>query len=368
MAFDFKTATPAASIAAAELLFGAVSQSAANPSIYPASVVKTFMSLNPTITDANSKTALTFAAIASAVNYFEMENAATTNPIHLYARGTDTNIGLHLVPKGSGFVNIEDPTDSTKRIRFDPSGNSASAITTLKSSDTASHTLTFPNATTTLAGLAVAQTFTQNQTITEVAGGSGLTITGATQTTSQPALNLTQTWSAAGVVFTGLKFNVTNTNSAAGSLLADLQVGGSSQFAVSKAGVITGVLGATFTPAINPASISSIQIGWVTNSTGAFTSQFTLDPSGTAFIFTSTNGVVKFSTDSVLGRDAAAIFSFRGSTSTTAAGVSFYSYGASPPAAGAASTARLYADTSGGKVRLMVIFPSGAAQQIAIEP
>ena len=39
-----------------------------------------------------------------------------------------------------------------------------------------------------------------------------------------------------------------------------------------------------------------------------------------------------------------------------------------PPAAPAAGTARFYADTSGGKVRLMVIFPTGAAQQIAIEP
>src|SRR3990167_7105233 len=39
-----------------------------------------------------------------------------------------------------------------------------------------------------------------------------------------------------------------------------------------------------------------------------------------------------------------------------------------PPAAPAAGQGRQYYDTSGGEVRLMVIFPTGAAQQISIEP
>lgn len=39
-----------------------------------------------------------------------------------------------------------------------------------------------------------------------------------------------------------------------------------------------------------------------------------------------------------------------------------------PPSAPAATKARLYADTSGGKVRIMALFPSGVAQQLAIEP
>jgi hypothetical protein len=38
------------------------------------------------------------------------------------------------------------------------------------------------------------------------------------------------------------------------------------------------------------------------------------------------------------------------------------------PAAPSASNAKLYVDVSGGKNRLMVIFPTGAAQQVAIEP
>ena len=39
------------------------------------------------------------------------------------------------------------------------------------------------------------------------------------------------------------------------------------------------------------------------------------------------------------------------------------------PAAGAANTVRLYAeDSGGGKTRLMALFATGAAQQVAIEP
>ena len=65
-----------------------------------------------------------------------------------------------------------------------------------------------------------------------------LTVTGATITTSNPVLNLSQTWNAAGVTFTGYKLNVTDTASATASLLADLQVGGVSQFSVRKDGTV----------------------------------------------------------------------------------------------------------------------------------
>lgn len=65
-----------------------------------------------------------------------------------------------------------------------------------------------------------------------------ISIAAGTATTDVNALNITQTWNAAGVTFTGLELNVTNTASAAASLLADLQLGGTSQFSVSKAGAV----------------------------------------------------------------------------------------------------------------------------------
>ena len=60
---------------------------------------------------------------------------------------------------------------------------------------------------------------------------AGDTITGA--------VSVTPTWNAVGTTFTGLKVNATDTASAADSLLADLQVAGSSVFKVDKRGDIT---------------------------------------------------------------------------------------------------------------------------------
>jgi hypothetical protein len=63
--------------------------------------------------------------------------------------------------------------------------------------------------------------------------------TRGTVTVSSPVINAAQTWNAVGTTFTGLKFNATDTASAVGSLLMDLQVGGSSRFSVSKSGTVT---------------------------------------------------------------------------------------------------------------------------------
>jgi hypothetical protein len=56
---------------------------------------------------------------------------------------------------------------------------------------------------------------------------------------TKPLSDLTATWNAGGTTFTAIKMNATDTASAAGSLLIDLQVGGVSQFKVSKNGRIT---------------------------------------------------------------------------------------------------------------------------------
>ncbi len=76
-----------------------------------------------------------------------------------------------------------------------------------------------------------------------IAAGVGLPLigTGATVTTSQPLLNLTQTWNNVATTFTGLKLNVTDTASVDNSFLLDLQKNGSTVFTVNKFGrVIVG--------------------------------------------------------------------------------------------------------------------------------
>ena len=71
--------------------------------------------------------------------------------------------------------------------------------------------------------------------------------TGATETKKATAAAivgksigaLSATWNDVLTTFTAIKFNVTDTASDAGSLLADLQIGGSSRFSVSKAGNVS---------------------------------------------------------------------------------------------------------------------------------
>lgn len=71
---------------------------------------------------------------------------------------------------------------------------------------------------------------------------SALTMSGYSLTGSQATslLDMTGVWNTSGTP-TALKLNVTDTNSNASSALLDLQVGGVSQFKVSKAGAVTAV-------------------------------------------------------------------------------------------------------------------------------
>lgn len=87
--------------------------------------------------------------------------------------------------------------------------------------------------------------------LTVSAGGATITgnttLTQGTLTNDAQAVSSTVTWNAGAVAFTHWKANVTDTASAAGSLLLDLQVGGASQFKVSKAGAVTTTGGLTVT-------------------------------------------------------------------------------------------------------------------------
>lgn len=76
-------------------------------------------------------------------------------------------------------------------------------------------------------------------------GSVALTLTGNTQTTSQPVITATQTWNAGGVTFVGNLFNVTNSASAAGSKLFDYQIGSVSMLKLTTTQLV--LLGPTVT-------------------------------------------------------------------------------------------------------------------------
>jgi len=107
---------------------------------------------------------------------------------------------------------------------------------------TANRTISFPDATGTVALVAGSNQAVQYNSAGANAGDSGLlydatsgslTVGGKTVTTSAPVINLSQTWNNAATTFTGLKLNVTNTASAAASNLLDLQVNGTTTMRVS---------------------------------------------------------------------------------------------------------------------------------------
>ncbi len=165
-------------------------------------------------------------------------------------------------------------------------------------------------------------------TLAEAVGSSGLTITGATQVASFPALNVSQTWNNAGVTFTGLKFNVTDTASAVSSLLLDVQVGGASAIAFERRRqiVITGVNSANNKLRIgNPSSADSGAISYASNNLGEHYS-FVGDTTGSGgpaqlkfgagatITWQSTNRSDSGSVDLALQRDAAGTLAQRNGT------------------------------------------------------
>jgi len=121
--------------------------------------------------------------------------------------------------------------------------------------------------------------------------------------------DFTAVWNNAGTTFTGIKFNVTDTASAAGSLLMDLQVGGTSRFRIAKNG--------------NP-RIKGNTVDWVLDA-NAISSTLVISANGVAnvaafntdgakslqYAFSST---INAATDLILARDAADTLAQRRST------------------------------------------------------
>ena len=117
------------------------------------------------INDTNNAQILGLSPTTSAVDYVTIKNGIGTGvPLHVYADGSSTNIGLHIQPKGSGLVTISDGTDFNKGIRFRSSSSAASAVTLLDAVSTAGRVVTLPDATTTLVGRDTTDTLT-NKTI-----------------------------------------------------------------------------------------------------------------------------------------------------------------------------------------------------------
>ena len=152
------------------------------------------------IADENGNEQIIFQTTSSAVNQFDVTNAATGNSPEISATGGDTNISLKITPKGSGQVlldgnvGIESGTidlknsGSRSKINFYcESGNAhAQALQAAPHSESASNTLTLPStgSDSTLVSDSSTSTLT-NKTLTtpviaEIDSGSTITLDATT--------------------------------------------------------------------------------------------------------------------------------------------------------------------------------------------
>ena len=161
------------------------------------------------ILDTNGNEILGLSPTASATDFLTVKNGIGVGvPLHVYADGSSSNVGLHIQPKGTGLVTISDGTDFNKGIRFRSSGSAASAITLLDAVATAGRVVTLPDATTTLVGRDTTDTLT-NKSIS----GSTNTLSNignASLTNSAITINGTST-SLGGSISVGTVTSVTGT-------------------------------------------------------------------------------------------------------------------------------------------------------------
>ena len=181
-----------------------------------------------------------------------------------------------------------------------------------------------PASTTPLAGtevLPIVQSgVTKQVSVANLTAGRAI---GATNATFTGALNVTPTWNAGATTFTGLGLNVTDTASAAGSLLLDLQVGGTSQFKARKGGTVSVASGNATTPSygIGDAGLglysrASVRLNFAT---GGFDTGVEIGPNVFALASTATinwtaGALPSSGIDLILARDDAGILAQRDGT------------------------------------------------------
>lgn len=196
-----------------------------------------------------------------------------------------------------------------------------------------------------------------------------LTINAGTLATA--AFTHQQTWNAAGTTCRGLEVKVTDTASASASTLMRVcggAAGTTELFLLDKSGNIR-LNGDSQETIFRRADVGMLLIhGQSGNSTGIGAGGFNPGVNlGTFCGLRWTNDTPAASPDITLNRVATSVLGLSANNST--AGACFELREMTAPSAPSSDRARIYAEDNGsGKTRLMVRFPSGVAQQIAIEP
>ena len=192
------------------------------------------------------------------------------------------------------------------------------------------------------------------------------------------AVNVSPVWNNGATTFAGIYGRVTNTASGASSKLIDLgTVAGGELFTVSAVNgkvvsgyatnnggfyIYTAAYGLDFSTGYGPGLVSNYDTVCVAIS-GTGQRHLVIAQSG-AIGF---QGVVGWNADTLIRRVSSGILAITTDTAATGASLEFREQTA--PSAPDANNVRIYAvDNGAGKTKLMALFASGAAQQIAIEP
>jgi hypothetical protein len=232
------------------------------------------------INDTNNLAVLKTAATASAVNEITITNSATTTAPHIGATGTDTNISLHLVPKGSGSVVIQNGPDGTKQIAVGVAGATTGTTTFLNAAQTVNRTLTLPDATDTLVGKATTDTLTNKSisgstnTISSIANAS-LTNSSVTIGSTSVSLGATVTTFAglSSVTSTGFTGALTGNASTATTLATTRAIYGNNfDGSAALTAAIAGTYGGT---GVNNGANTITVAGNVSHAGSTFTQTFT---------------------------------------------------------------------------------------------
>lgn len=81
------------------------------------------------IKDANGANAIAVTATGSAANYWEISNAAAGSTVKQWAKGSDTNIGVKVIPKGSeSFYIAADASQTSVAVRADGSASTVDLV------------------------------------------------------------------------------------------------------------------------------------------------------------------------------------------------------------------------------------------------